>query len=330
MAGHKKSLRDEYTLNPEIAALWPDVSGNSINGLDQADPARPRPVFWREDGSTPHGPVMFYFYERYKDNANIAAARKYRQRTAVEPDSDVAPEAEHRLPDDWTASIKAAALEMGADDVGICLYDPEWSFADRPVPQGKWAIVMAFEHAYDNLSAAPDDATYIEIMRQYGRAGLSAKKLANWIKDRGHFAAPKTGPMTEDVLMIPAAIQAGLGELGKHGSMLHKKFGANFRLSMVLTDVPLEADEPEIFGGDLFCQNCQICTNACPPAAIAPEKQLVRGERKWYVDFDKCIPYFVDYQTCGICLAVCPWSRPGLAEKLLLKMARRMAQPSSG
>ena len=45
MAEHKmsqyRSLRDSYTMNPEIAALWPDVSGNSINGLDEATASRP-------------------------------------------------------------------------------------------------------------------------------------------------------------------------------------------------------------------------------------------------------------------------------------------------
>jgi hypothetical protein len=42
-------------------------------------------------------------------------------------------------------------------------------------------------------------------------------------------------------------------------------------------------------------------------------------------DFDKCLPYFVDNETSAICLAVCPWSRPGLAEGLVVKMARKTA-----
>ena len=130
--------------------------------------------------------------------------------------------------------------------------------------------------------------------------------------------------MTEDVLMIPAAIEAGLGELGKHGSMIHREFGSNFRLSMVLTDLPLDADAPDILGADLFCTHCQVCANACPPDVIYREKQMVRGETKWYVDFDQCIPYFVDHQTCGICLVVCPWSRPGAAGNLVAKMAQRL------
>jgi len=313
----------------EVRALWPDISGNAINGLGEAEPGRPRPVFWRTDGSTPHAPVMYYFYGRDKENPAILDARKYRQRTAAIPVSEIAPKAAQRPAGEWTERVKAEALRIGADDVGITAWRADWAFADRPRPRGEWAIVLAFRHAYPELATAPDARAYIEVMRQYGRAGDTAKHLANWIRERGHFAAAKTGPMTEDVLMIPAAIAAGLGELGKHGSMIHKRFGANFRLAMVLTDVPLQADRPEVFGADAFCTSCQICTRACPPDAIYPNKQLVRGEVKWYVDFDKCIPYFVDNQTCGICLAVCPWSRPGLADNLLAKMARRLGRANS-
>ena len=317
------------TNNPEIQALWPGVSGNQINGVGDADPARPRPVFWRSDGSTPHAPVMYYFYERDKDHPLISQAREYRQRTAALPVSDIVAVAEEKTAAQWTAWIKAAAREAGADDVGICAFREAWSYDDRPPPQGKWAVVMAFKQSYEKMLSAPAAEAYVEVMGQYSRAGESSKILANQIRERGHYAWAKTGPMTEDVLMIPPAIAAGLGELGKHGSMIHKQFGSNFRLSMVLTDLPLEADAPEVFGADLFCTSCQVCANACPPDAIAREKQMVRGTPKWYVDFDKCIPYFVDNKTCGICLVVCPWSRPGVADNLLAKMAKRLNKPSA-
>ena len=310
--------------NPEIAALWPDISGNEINGLGEVDAGRPRPVFWRSDGSTPHAPVMYYFYERDKDHPKIAKAREYRQRVAAMPVSDVGDTREERTAAEWTAWVKQAAREAGADDVRICAFREEWSYDDRPQPPGRWAVVMAFKQAYEPMLTAPAADAYVEVMGQYGRAGETSKRLANEIRERGHEAIPKTGPMTEDVLMIPAAIEAGLGELGKHGSMIHREYGSNFRLSMVLTDLPLEPDAPAPFGADAFCTNCQVCANACPPDAIYREKQMVRGTSKWYVDFDKCIPYFVDSKTCGICLVVCPWSRPGVADNLLAKMARRM------
>jgi ferredoxin len=49
----------------------------------------------------------------------------------------------------------------------------------------------------------------------------------------------------------------------------------------------------------------------------------VRGAEKWYVDFDKCIGYFNETNGCGICIAECPWSRPGVAPRLAEKLGRR-------
>jgi epoxyqueuosine reductase QueG len=94
----------------------------------------------------------------------------------------------------------------------------------------------------------------------------------------------------------------------------------------VLTDVPLSPDSPIDFGADDFCTKCQACTNGCPPQAISAEKQLVRGERRWYVDFDRCLPFFNEHQGCAICLSVCPWNYPGVAPNLLQKLAARRSQ----
>jgi len=53
---------------------------------------------------------------------------------------------------------------------------------------------------------------------------------------------------------------------------------------------------------------------------------MVRGVEKWYVDFDKCIPFFAETSGCAICIAVCPWSLPGVGENLSDKLARRAAR----
>jgi ferredoxin len=50
----------------------------------------------------------------------------------------------------------------------------------------------------------------------------------------------------------------------------------------------------------------------------------VRGVERWYVDFDKCIPFFAEAASCGICIAECPWTRPTVRPKLLATMARRL------
>jgi epoxyqueuosine reductase len=311
--------------NPEVMKLWPDVSGNTINGINETEKRPPSPVFWRADGSISHTDVLFYFYNRDKDNEAISASRKLREEPMAMPLTDISTEQVQKPSNEWTEVVKQTGLEFGADQVGFCEYKPEWTYDDRPQPKGKWAIVMAFAHDYDNLNTAPHDDAYIEVMVQYARAAKTSKLLANWIRDQGWLAEPKMGPNTEDVLMIPAAIEAGIGQLGKHGSLINKNFGSNFRLSMVLTDLPVGLDTAEDFGSEEFCESCQICVNACPPDAISNAKQMVRGEEKWYVDFDKCVPYFVDNLCCGLCLAVCPWSRPGIADNLVQKMAKRRA-----
>ncbi len=320
-----KGSAQAWQPNPEVMKIWPDVSGNDINGLGEAEKRPPTPVFWRTDGSTPHAPAMYYFFEKGMADPRTAPARKFRERTDAIEVHDIASEVAPEPAGGWTSAVKQAALDLKADDAGICVWNSEWTYPDRPAPKGTRAIVLAVIQSYDEMKPAPSISAFVEMMAQYERAGSSAKNLANWIRDRGWFAEAKTGPSTEDVLMIPPAIASGMGELGKHGSLIHRRFGASFRLSMVLTDMPLDPDTSDVFGADDFCANCQVCTNACPPDAISDEKQMVRGERKWYVDFEKCVPFFVDNHGCAICLAVCPWSRPGIADNLVAKMARRRA-----
>ena len=321
--------RDIYEASDAVKAHWPmaegkPISGNDINGLGVAEKIPMTPVFWRPDGTVTHIDVQNYFYQRDADNERIREARTMREETFSIPINGLATEQEDRDPEEWSQLVKEAARSFGADATGISAYRPEWTYKDRDQPAGKWAIVMGFAHDYAEMDEAPDDDAYIEVMRQYARAGNAAKHLANWIQDRGHVAEGKVGPNTDDVLMIPAAIDAGLGELGKHGSIINRELGSNFRLSMVTTDLPVIPDKPDVFGADVFCESCQLCSSACPPDAIFREKKMVRGETKWYVDFDKCVPYFVDNKTCGLCLVVCPWSRPGIAPNLLQKMAKRI------
>ena len=321
--------RDIYEASDAVKAHWPmaegkPISGNDINGLGVAEKIPMTPVFWRPDGTVTHIDVQNYFYQRDADNERIREARTMREETFSIPINGLATEQEDRDPEEWSQLVKEAARSFGADATGISAYRPEWTYKDRDQPAGKWAIVMGFAHDYAEMDGAPDDDAYIEVMRQYARAGNAAKHLANWIQDRGHVAEGKVGPNTDDVLMIPAAIEAGLGELGKHGSIINRELGSNFRLSMVTTNLPVIPDKPDVFGADVFCESCQLCSSACPPDAIFREKQMVRGETKWYVDFDKCVPYFVDNKTCGLCLVVCPWSRPGIAPNLLQKMAKRI------
>ncbi|NJO81774.1 MAG: 4Fe-4S dicluster domain-containing protein [Blastochloris sp.] len=145
------------------------------------------------------------------------------------------------------------------------------------------------------------------------------------IRAAGHDARACTnlGDGASTVQQVPLAVSAGLGQLGKHGSIITRDFGSNVRLATVLTDLPMEIDQPEVIGVDDFCATCQICVTNCPPHAIFDTKQMVRGEKKWYVNFDRCVPYFSGHGGCGICIEVCPWSEPGRGPTISGKMLTR-------
>jgi epoxyqueuosine reductase QueG len=233
--------------------------------------------------------------------------------------------------EELSSQATAFALSHEADAVGIAALDPLYVFEGYTVNE-PWVIILALAHNYDRLKEVPSDETngigVCDVGDQYARGTRSSYALANWIRSQGYNANPYPGPSASALVLIPPAIASGLGELGKHGSLISREFGAGVRLAAVTTDMPLVATAPDRFGGDEFCQNCQVCTRACPPSAIAEDKQWVRGVERWYVDFDKCIPYFAEAASCGICIAECPWTRPDARPKLLATMAKRLASIS--
>lgn len=323
MNDEQRRARLEWQPSESQMSQWPEISGNTINGLGEEAPRRPSPLFWHPPDTVPHGPVQLWFYAQPQP-PEVAEARKVRQQALEIPIEPVAATRMERTPAEWSAEIKRQAKALGADVVGITRMKQEWVFEGHTVPQ-QWIIVLGVAMSYEAYQHAPSPVAAAEIHLQYARGIRVSKLLANWLHAQGHDAFGTGGPMAGSFVMIPPAIEAGLGELGKHGSIINRELGASFRLACVLTDLPLVADNADVFGADDFCTRCRLCMDECPPDAILPQKAKVRGEERWYVDFDKCLPYFTEHLGCGICIAVCPWSRPGVAENLLVKMAAKRA-----
>jgi len=310
-----------FRIPEALRRLLPSVSGNTVNGLGEPTPRRPSPIFWHIKRNMPFGELQQALFDRMDSEPGIRQALRSGDRGPTKPEP-VAPVAVEKDPETWSAEVKRFALENEAELVGIVPLDPLWVFEGYEVSE-PWLIVLGAPMKYDRLSTAPDIAAGVEVIETYNSGTRVARKLANWIHRQGYCADAHGGPLAGPVNLIPAALAAGFGELGKHGSIINRKLGSSFRLAAVRTDMPLVADRPDVFGADDFCASCQLCSNACPPQAIFEQKQTVRGVRKWYVDFDKCIGYFHETYGCAICVAVCPWSRPGVAPSLAEKMTRR-------
>jgi Pyruvate/2-oxoacid:ferredoxin oxidoreductase delta subunit len=310
--------------------LRPKISGNVINGLGEAQRRRPTPVYHRLDHRHPWSWVQLTFYLPQalfrRAQAAVISRSIALDKAGFEP---ITATRREDSPESWSARVKEAALgDPAVGAVGIARVDPLWVF-DRDEVTEPWIIVLGCAMEFDELKRNLDgeyDAANTEVLRTYLRSQEAAFQLANWIRRQGWPARGVGGPKCGELPIIPAAIAAGLGQLGKHGSMMNDRLGSCFRMSYVLTELPLVADAPRDIGVDEFCASCRLCTRHCPPKAIYDEKQMVRGELKWYVDFDKCVPFFNDYDACGICLSVCPWTQPGRAPNIVRKMLLRKSR----
>jgi Pyruvate/2-oxoacid:ferredoxin oxidoreductase delta subunit len=326
MAQDKKTA---YQPPAEQLALFPDISGNTVNGLGETEPRRPSPIYWHYGvDDLPHKALQDYYLKQFDAKPELQDFHlKYGGRGGREAPPPPETRAED-TPENWSKRVKDHALAHEADLVGIARIDPEWVFEGYAVDE-PWIVMIGVAMDHEELSRAPEVASAVEVIRQYNRGTRAARAVANFIQAQGYAARPHGGPAAGPMLLIPPAIEAGLGELGKHGSMINRQYGSSFRLAGVMTDLPLMADTPDVFGADDFCTSCRICTAACPPDAIMPDKKQVRGVTKWYVDFDRCIPYFNDTQGCGICIAACPWSAPGRAPRMAAKMTARRERKQS-
>jgi epoxyqueuosine reductase len=322
----RRPKRGTWNPQPETVALL-SVSGNSINGVGETVPRRASPFFWHPPEQHPWGDLQLL---ARKNSRKCPGSMEAFQGAYEYPEfMRVAEKRNESSPQKLTEAVKEFALTHEADDIGIAKMDSQYVFEGYSI-EHPCIIVLALAHNYERLREVPSDETngigVCDVGDQYARGTRASYGLANWIRSQGYQADPYPGPMASAVLLIPPAVASGLGELGKHGSLISPRFGSGVRLAGVTADMPLVASSPVQFGVDEFCATCQVCTQACPPCAITPKKQMVRGVERWYVDFDKCIPYFAEAASCGICIAECPWTRPQVRPKLLNTMARRMVK----
>lgn len=100
--------------------------------------------------------------------------------------------------------------------------------------------------------------------------------------------------------MKHAAVQCGLGSLGKSTLLINEQYGNLLIIGALLTNLTLHSD-PLI---DDLCQpNCSKCTDACPTHAI--ENGSVNQKKCRPFAFGKTTRGF-DTVDCNICRTVCP------------------------
>jgi epoxyqueuosine reductase len=246
--------------------LLPGVSGNAVNGLGEMQVRRPSPFFWHPADRHDFGPLQTEVIAYHRQSPAVAKEFSPAQPRGPKPIPCAAEKAE-RAPEDWTKSVKAFALAHEGDLVGITPLDPLYVYEGYEIKHPT-LIMIGVSMDYDELSQVPpsfeNPSSAVEVARQYNRASRVCRELANFILAQGYEAETYPGPYAKQLNMIPAAIAAGLGQLGKHDSMINRTYGSSFRLSAVSTDMPLICDVPDEFGSEDFCTSCQLCVKECP------------------------------------------------------------------
>ena len=255
-------------------------------------------------------------------------------------DGPVAPERVELTPERATEKIKGFAAHLGADlvrlgplnpdyvytNVGKDWHDPERAFGKPIVLTHKNAISLAVGISPEMLKTGPVIAEAAEIMRVYTRLATMAVSLAGYIRSLGYPARAHV-MSNYQVLAIPIAIEAGMGELGRHGLMITKELGSALKLATVTTDLPLAHDAgPRDIGVADFCRDCKLCAETCPSGAISGgERKLVRGVERWAINPEACFTVWNETGTdCGVCLASCPWNHPkSWFHRLMVEVATR-------
>lgn len=111
------------------------------------------------------------------------------------------------------------------------------------------------------------------------------------------------------------ATRAGLGWIGKNGLLVTEAFGPAVRISSLLTNAPLECDDP--VNGSL-CGECSLCVDHCPGRALYGTLWEAGMPRERIVDVEKCynkqveIMYKatgIETDLCGKCFAVCRYTQ---------------------
>jgi len=122
---------------------------------------------------------------------------------------------------------------------------------------------MIENHGYDaclqkaipNLKIKGDQSTNPEVMDTY---------------ELVHAQAVEPGKPVPDVIIDfgKAAKACGIGELGMSGKVINRKYGPFMRYCFLITDAPLECDEPL---KESICDQCGACKRACPGNAISED-----------------------------------------------------------
>jgi ferredoxin len=205
--------------------------------------------------------------------------------------------------------------------VGVTRLEPAFVYSHRGRPLSRFGQPIALEHRSAAVLVFPMDPRFVasapemtstaETGRVYQLGAAACFSLADALKRLGIRARAHVDSSYQ-VICPALAVDAGLGELGRNGILIHPTYGPGVRLGAVTVDADLEQDDEVCHGIAEFCRVCGKCAVNCPAGAIPEgEPEVVRGALKWPMNAERCYHFWRTQGTdCGLCMRTCPFAKP--------------------
>jgi epoxyqueuosine reductase QueG len=233
---------------------------------------------------------------------------------------------------DLTDELKAYALELGADTVGVTAAEdmmgaPEGHRPTDYLSEAASVVVWAtklIDGVVDRMPESRKEFTANNFEVDAINQDITFR-TAKFLEKAGHTSYPISYFRREykamalyDLVKLFGAISvkhaaeaAGLGRIGRHSLLITPQFGPRHRMSAVITDAPLRPSKP------LPAKLCDpetcgyACAEVCPAGAIPKDGQDDRVFDKY-----RCSEYGIrvlESYRCSMCMSVCPQAVWGAA-----------------
>jgi epoxyqueuosine reductase len=141
------------------------------------------------------------------------------------------------------------------------------------------------------------------------RSALLSAGVASELVPTGQDPVTLVGPFS----IKRAAVEAGLGWIGKSSLLVTPEHGPRVRLFALLTDAGAPEPGPQVENG---CGVCMACVDSCPYGCLTGNSFNAGSPRDELIDAGKCSAIMEELgehlghkHSCGVCLLSCPLGR---------------------
>jgi len=216
-------------------------------------------------------------------------------------------------------------IENAIEKVFECYPEVLYGYTDISYSQfyKQYKSALVFAVPYTNQLSIND---YSEIAFEEGIVGardnlnIILEKIEAVLKDiLINYYIPSVTQNNKEDLVAPfsfkfAAVNAGLGWIGKNDVVITEKYGPRVRLSAILINEILPFGQP--ITKSKCSDSCSKCVVACPYGALYGAKWDIEKHRNEIMNYKLCnqkrslyIEKHGRKNACGLCMVACPYGK---------------------